>query len=289
MFLSFFELSNILKKKNYDFIFTSVVNISFLVLVIKKIFMLKSKIFVRESNIPDESVKFKKNFYNYFNYYLRKFYKYSNYIICPNFEIFNYYKNKKFKNLIVLFNPINIKKIKHLSKKKIDKKFLNKKYILFLGNNKFQKNLEFTINTFNYISKKITDLYLIILGKNYPTKHTYPNKLFILGLRSKPYKYIKNSDLVISTSRWEGMPNSILESLALNKKVFVTKFKSGPKDIISLGGKLKVCNSLNHKDFSEKLYSYLNKNIKINNSKFLEKINNNYENGLKNIKRIIEK
>tara|TARA_B100000902_G_C26970203_1_gene744934 strand:+ start:267 stop:524 length:258 start_codon:yes stop_codon:yes gene_type:complete len=85
------------------------------------------------------------------------------------------------------------------------------------------------------------------------------------------------------------MPNSVLESLALNKKVFVTNFKSGPKDIISLGGKLKVCRSKNPKDFSKKLYSYLKKNIKIDNSKFLKKINNHHENGLKNIKKIIEK
>ena len=43
------------------------------------------------------------------------------------------------------------------------------------------------------------------------------------GEISKPYRLIAGSDYFILPSRWEGLPNSVLESLALGTPVLSTK------------------------------------------------------------------
>ena len=51
-----------------------------------------------------------------------------------------------------------------------------------------------------------------------------------------PYPIIKETDLFILSSRYEGLPNVLLESLALEKMVISSNCRTGPKEIL-LNGK----------------------------------------------------
>lgn len=294
---SFFKLVKLFSQKKYDFVFTSIINTSFLILLVKKIFCFNFKVLIRESNFPPEPLKFKKNFNNYLNLLLRKSFVWADYLICPNNEIRDYFKNKNIKKIITLYNPIDKKKIERLAKLRINSKFAEKKFILFIGHNKFQKNIELAIYSFDKIIKKNKELNLIILGRNYSSdfiknfsvSNYTSKKIHFVGEKYNPYNYIKNSKLVISTSRWEGMPNSILETLILNKKILITNFKSGPKDILKLGGNLEKCDSFDDKKFSLYLQKSLDSVVKIDNSAFIKNYNEKFKLGIKSIINIIEK
>jgi glycosyltransferase involved in cell wall biosynthesis len=58
----------------------------------------------------------------------------------------------------------------------------------------------------------------------------------ILGYKSNPYPYLRASDLFILTSKYEGLPNVILEAQVLKKYVISSDCPTGPKEIL-LNGK----------------------------------------------------
>lgn len=63
--------------------------------------------------------------------------------------------------------------------------------------------------------------------------------MFFLGFKSNPYKYIANCDLLVLSSLYEGLPNVIIESIAIGTPVVATDCLSGPREIL-LDGKLEI-------------------------------------------------
>ena len=141
----------------------------------------------------------------------------------------------------MIYNPINYKEILKNSQI-IDseiKKYKKIKYILFVGRLEKVKNIELLLYIFKNINQKISDINLVIIGDGsnkynllkIVNKLKLKNKVYFLGFKQNPYPYIKNAQIVISSSRYEGYSNIILESIILNKKLFVSNVKGGNREI----------------------------------------------------------
>lgn len=72
------------------------------------------------------------------------------------------------------------------------------------------------------------------------------DQIFFAGWRSNPYAWMSRCDLFVLSSLWEGMPNAMLEAMALGLPVVSTNCPSGPLDILENGryGKLVAPNSV---------------------------------------------
>jgi len=57
--------------------------------------------------------------------------------------------------------------------------------------------------------------------------------LFLLGFQSNPYALIKRSSLLVSSSKFEGLSNVILEAIGLGVPVIATDCKAGPREILA--------------------------------------------------------
>ena len=57
------------------------------------------------------------------------------------------------------------------------------------------------------------------------------DKISFLGHLDNPYAYVAGADYFVLPSRWEGLPNVVLESLALGTPVITTKEISGLEDL----------------------------------------------------------
>ena len=72
--------------------------------------------------------------------------------------------------------------------------------------------------------------------QNYISENKLESFVKILDFNKNPYPLIKQSDLFILTSKFEGLPNVLLESLVLKKFIISSDCRTGPKEIL-LNGK----------------------------------------------------
>jgi glycosyltransferase involved in cell wall biosynthesis len=61
-----------------------------------------------------------------------------------------------------------------------------------------------------------------------------------LGFQGNPYPFIRHADLLLLTSKYEGLPNSVLEALALGTPVVTTDCCGGLGEIASTTTRIRV-------------------------------------------------
>ena len=143
-----------------------------------------------------------------------------------------------------IFNPLNLDEIKKKSKEKINFKFFNDGFkIINIGRLTDQKDQITLLKSINLLRYKI-NIKLLIIGtgveeknlKDYIRKYNLSNCVKIKKFLDNPYPYILKSDLFVLTSKYEGLPNVLLEAAVLKKFIISTNCPTGPKEIL-LNGK----------------------------------------------------
>ena len=117
-------------------------------------------------------------------------------------------------------------------------------YICTVGRPSFQKNIEMMIEVLKVLKTKQPNIHLVLMGvgEYSPNKEAVEKLISTYGLednvtmiswieREKIFKLIKMSQLYISTARYEGLPYSIIESLALGKACVVSDC-DGNRDLV---------------------------------------------------------
>ena len=140
----------------------------------------------------------------------------------------------------VIYNPIDIAVVKAKSMEEVNFKFdKNSFYFISVGGFRKEKNHALLLEAMSFL--KGTNAKLIFVGggelHNSLIKKTEEldlfNEVVFAGFDSNPYKYIRRSDCLISSSYVEGFPNVLLEALACSKAIISTDCKSGPREILA--------------------------------------------------------
>ncbi|MGL4765452.1 MAG: glycosyltransferase [Aeromonas sp.] len=153
--------------------------------------------------------------------------------------------NNKFQNLKhkskYLYNSLDITKILELSEERID---IKEKYILTVGRLSFyDKGYDILIETISLLKKEGIDKKLYIIGDGEERERLeqeikrlkLENNIFIKGFDKNPYKWMKNAELFVLSSRGEGLPTVLIEALTCGVPIVSTDCKCGPKEILSNG------------------------------------------------------
>ena len=174
-------------------------------------------------------------------------------------------------NAKCIYNPLNEKEIISKSKKKAEKIFNKNKSLKIINIGRFvdQKDQITLLKALNLIKDKV-DFEAVIIGKgklkdnliNFINKNNLKKKIKIISFKKNPYNYIKQSDILISTSIYEGLPNVLLEALALKKFIISSDCPTGPKEILLNGKGGLIFKKQNYNQLSKKIIFYIkNKNV----------------------------
>lgn len=158
-------------------------------------------------------------------------------------KVFPSLKNK----IEVIYNPFDVYKIKKESN--IEKQRKIEKYILMVArlDNK-QKDFFTLIKAYEYYLKltksqnnELVKLYILGDGKDREiieqeiNKRNLSDMIKLIGSDKNPYFWIKNAEILVHSSNWEGLPTVLIEGLILNKLIVATECKTGPKEILKEG------------------------------------------------------
>lgn len=244
-----FPLIKKLKLIEPDVIFSTFSHITLPLLALRSYFSSGNNIIARESNMLGPSLKHSKHKFiidRMHNRYISKAAK----ILVTSKIMYEDLINRGVNNekLKILCNPVdehNIRKISKISR--IEGIGLR---LVAAGRLVYQKGFDRLIPLISKLSK---DTNLTIFGDG--PEHENLEKIIInLNLSNqvhlKPYSsqlwsFIAGADAFLLSSRWEGMPNVVLESLSLGTPVIGFNCPGGLDDLLNttIEGSIKTCNN----------------------------------------------
>ncbi len=248
LLFSVLNLIKIVNENKYETFISSQSYLNFVTIAIFKIFSNKTKIIIRESNTISNKYVFKNKYEKFKEFIFKKSYNFADIIIAPSLGVKDNLINKykiNFKKIIVINNPVDLNLINNFANLKMQTKdydFFKKPTIISIGRLTHQKNFSFLIEAFSEINKS-RKYNLLILGEGTLKKNLLKqvaflkqkNSIYLLGFKDNPFPYINASRAFVLTSLWEGMPNVLLQSLALNTPVISFDCQSGPREILENG------------------------------------------------------
>lgn len=188
-----------------------------------------------------------------------------------------------FKNLSQIYNPIDFLTIEKLKKEENNFDF---KYILGIGRMEDNvKQFDHLIESYANSNLPKGNIKLVILGEGkLKQKWNELAKLFnqeknvaFLGNVSNPFAYYSNALFTVMTSKYEGFPMVLLESLACETPVVSYDLKSGPNEIIIPNengilvenqNKLEMTKAMNEMISNKELYLHCKQNAKSSVERF---------------------
>ena len=232
-------------------------------IIITKIF--NQKIISRSNSSPSG---WSKNFIK--NFLFKILFKITDKVIV-NSKDFKKAIDKKFNiKSFCIYNPFNKLEVIKLSKKKTIKRIFkyNKSInIINVGRLVDQKDQMTLLKAINLLKKKIP-MQVLIVGsgverqnlQDYIKKNGLLKIVKITNFISNPYQYMKQAQLFILTSLYEGLPNVLLEAQGLKKFIISSNCSTGPREILLNGKAGFLFPPKNEVILSKKiLYYYKNK------------------------------
>ena len=207
--------------KNYDIIVGGLeLEPSYISIIFSKILRKKS---ISTHHSLESKLIGNRFFYHFFNFILLRF---ANFNICVSKEvcelIIKLYKIPS-NRCICIYNPIDIENIRILANEPIEEIYSSifskkTKTLCFIARLEESKGLKKVINAL----KHLENYHLLVMGKgNFESYYEYAkslnveNRVFYIGFKKNPYKYIKNSFALVLPSEFEGFGMVFYEAMAL--------------------------------------------------------------------------
>tara|TARA_B100000029_G_scaffold116429_2_gene109243 strand:- start:675 stop:1769 length:1095 start_codon:yes stop_codon:yes gene_type:complete len=205
------------------------------------------------------------------------FLKLSDKIMVNSYQFKKDLKKELGVNSVCIYNPLNTSEILKKSKNKSQKIFKSKDRLRILNMGRFtdQKDQITILKALNKLKEKI-NFEAAIIGKGvlkeklqkYIDNQNLNDQIKIKNFTKNPYSAIKQTELFILSSKFEGLPNVLLESLVLKKFIISSNCPTGPKEILLNGQGGLLFNIGNYKELEKRIIFY-NENKK----KCLKKLN----------------
>ena len=149
------------------------------------------------------------------------------------------------KKINVIYNPIFLKAIEAQAREEPSHPWLVPKtepVFIAVGSLTEQKGFSTLLESFFLVNKQIISR-LIILGEG-PLRQELEARALELGIHKKvdfhgfienPFSLMASSDVFVLSSKWEGLPNVLIQAVSLGMRIVATDCTSGPQEILDNG------------------------------------------------------
>ena len=245
----------ILKKKQFSLLSF---NANIFATIIAKIFSINIIVRINTSHKKWSTNFFKRSIFKFFL-------KYPDEVIVNSRELKKEIDKEFNVNSECIYNPLNKSEIlKSIKTKKnmfgVDKKILK---ILFIGRLVNQKDPFTFIKAIRNIPKNIKYKSFIVGSGHlkeeilkFIRENNLSDKLIHIDYTRKAMQYLNQCDLFILSSKFEGLPNVLLEAQLLKKFIISTNCPTGPKEILLNGKAGDLIDSNNPKTLTQKIINF---------------------------------
>lgn len=242
-----------IRKEKPDIILSATGHLNLMILTMKPFIHGKAKIVVREST--NLSQHFQDDGYRWnprvMKFFFAKLYATANRIVCQSeFMMEDLRHNFHISPDILqkIHNPLDIDGIQDAAMEGPNP-YLNfgpGPHILSVGRLTYAKNFEALVGAFATFRDNHPDARLWILGEGYLRSEierkidslSLTDSVFLSGFQPNPFPWFRHADLFVLSSRYEGLPNVLLEALACECPVLATDCPGGTREIMQLTGNL---------------------------------------------------
>jgi glycosyltransferase involved in cell wall biosynthesis len=243
---SFLPLYHHIKKSKPNIILSTGPQLNLMLLIMKSFINKRINIVVREGSIVSENLK--KN-QKIFSFLYKRLYNKAHLIICQsNYMAEDLIKNFNVKKSLIkiIRNPVDIERIERLYSNSNNpytpynsEKTIN---ILTVGRLSDEKNHSYLIKTFYNNFKNNSNVKLFIMGEGVLKEKLQlqikniemEDRIYIIGFKKNPYIWMRHANLFVLASKYEGLPNVLLEALACSVPVLVNTHPGGTSEIMKI-------------------------------------------------------
>lgn len=220
--------------------------INLIVLAAKKLTRVKTKVIVSSHvNITEQARRLPQ--FNNVKRGISFMYRFADNIVCVSkgvAEDIRKVSRVSSENIHVIYNPIVTPELLESGAKTVHHPWFDegKQVLVSVGRLHVQKDYPTLLHAFKKVSKeREVRLLLVGDGPEMDSLQALAKELMLtdlvdfVGFKNNPYPYMKQADLFVLSSAWEGFGNVLIEAFAMGTTVVATDCPSGPAEILEHG------------------------------------------------------
>ncbi len=237
-----FKIIKIIRTRKPDIVFTTLAYLNLIIAMLRPLFSKKTLFIARESNTV--SIRNKREKYPHlFDWLYRHVYQNFDLIVTQA----EFMKKDLITNygivpekMVVIYNPVDTRTVTQLSTQASADLPKNVCNLLAVGKLGYQKGFDLLLEAMCELDERY---YLTILGEGSDHEalqkqiemNNLQNHVTLAGFAQNPYAFMKAADLLVLSSRFEGLPNVVLEANTCGTPVVAFDAAGGTGEIIHDG------------------------------------------------------
>lgn len=210
-----------------------------------------TKVLVREAAISSTVLAEETNFPMVWAWLYKHFYKRADKIVCLSEsmvdDLVSHFGVPREK-IVRIYNPVDSNKVRELARTEKNPYTGAGPHIVTAGRLSRQKGFDLLLNAMPAVLRRFPHAELAILG-NGPLSGCLMRQaqalgvadaVAFLGFQPNPWPYIKHADVFVLASRYEGLPNILLEARALNVPAIATDCPGGTREIAEVDSGVRL-------------------------------------------------